>query len=118
MNMVGLLSSVRISMLLKILPFALHTSRGFAKQILPILLILCYNGSLVISTVVTLTAVKVKSLIFPMSGFALSYTATANHTSNVSSIIVCSLVAEETTYPPSRCLAMAVVLSPVYTAVT
>jgi hypothetical protein len=39
------------SILLKILPFALHTnplvSPGFAKQIMPMLCNLCYNGSLV-----------------------------------------------------------------------
>jgi hypothetical protein len=56
------------TMLLKILPCALHTSSdstGFAKQIRSSLLILCYNGSLITWTVVSLTAAK--------SGFALSY---------------------------------------------
>jgi hypothetical protein len=38
-----------------------------------ILLILCYNGSLVTWTVVSSTAAKCKPLIFSMSGFALSY---------------------------------------------
>jgi hypothetical protein len=64
-------------MLLKILPFALHTSpvsTGFAKEIMPILCILCYNSSLVTWTVVSLTTTKFKSLIFFVSGFALSYT--------------------------------------------
>jgi hypothetical protein len=60
-------------MLLKILPFALYTSSvspGFAKQIMLILRILRYNGSLVTSTVVSLTAAKFKPLVFSMSGFA------------------------------------------------
>jgi hypothetical protein len=48
-------------------------STGFTEQIMPILRILCYNGSLVISTVVTLTAVKFEPLIFYISVFALSY---------------------------------------------
>jgi hypothetical protein len=37
--------------------------------------ILCYNGSLVTWTVISLTTAKFKPLIFYMSGFALSYTA-------------------------------------------
>jgi hypothetical protein len=66
------------SMSLKILPFALHTSpvsQDFTKQIMPILRILRYNGSLVTWTVVSLTTAKFKPLIFSMSGFTLSYTA-------------------------------------------
>jgi hypothetical protein len=55
------------SMLLNILPSALCTkssvSPGFAKQIMPVLRILCYNGSLVTWTVVSLTAAKFKPLI-------------------------------------------------------
>jgi hypothetical protein len=47
----------------------------FAKQIIPILCILCYNGGLVTWTVVRLTFTKFKPLIFSMSGFTLSYTA-------------------------------------------
>jgi hypothetical protein len=47
----------------------------FAKQIIPISLILRYNGSLVTWTVVSLTTAKFKPLIFSMSGFALSYAA-------------------------------------------
>jgi hypothetical protein len=47
---------------------------GFAKQIMPILRILFYNGSLVIWTVVSLATAKFKALIFSMSGFALSHT--------------------------------------------
>jgi hypothetical protein len=66
-------------MLLKILPFALHTSPlsvlGFAEHIMSILRILCYNGSLVTCRVVRLTAAKFKPLILSMSGFALSYAA-------------------------------------------
>jgi hypothetical protein len=38
---------------------------------MPILLILCYNGSLVTWTVVSLTAVKLKPFIFYLSGLAL-----------------------------------------------
>jgi hypothetical protein len=54
-------------MLLKIFPFVLYTSPvspGFAKQIMHILLILCYNGGLVTWTVVSLTTAKFKSHIF------------------------------------------------------
>jgi hypothetical protein len=40
---------------------------------MPILVILCYNGSLVTGTVVSLTAAKFKPLIFSMPGFTLSY---------------------------------------------
>jgi hypothetical protein len=39
---------------------------------MPNLRILCYNGSLVIWTVVSLTTAKFKPLIFSMSGFTLS----------------------------------------------
>jgi hypothetical protein len=46
---------------------------GFAEQIMPILFIVCYNGSLVTWTVVSLTAAKLKPLIFSVSAFALSY---------------------------------------------
>jgi hypothetical protein len=48
-------------------------SPGLAKQIMYILRILCYNGSLVTGSVVSLTAAKCKSLIFSLSGFALYY---------------------------------------------
>jgi hypothetical protein len=48
-------------------------SPGLAKQIKPILSILCYNGSLVTLTVVSLTTAKFKPLIFSVFGFALSY---------------------------------------------
>jgi hypothetical protein len=50
-------------------------SPGFAKQIMPILRILCYNGSLVTWMVASLTTSKFKPLIFSMSGFTFSYTA-------------------------------------------
>jgi hypothetical protein len=50
-------------------------STGFTEQIMPNLHILCYNGSLVIWMVVSLTTAKFKPLIFSMSGFILSYTA-------------------------------------------
>jgi hypothetical protein len=46
-------------------------SLGCTKQIMPTLLILCYNGSLVTWTVVSLTIAKFKPLIFSLSGFAL-----------------------------------------------
>jgi hypothetical protein len=42
-------------------------STGFAKQIMLILLILCYNGSVVTWTVVNLTTAKFKPLIFSLS---------------------------------------------------
>jgi hypothetical protein len=54
--------------LLKTFPFALHAnplvSTGFAEQIMPILRILCYNGSLVTWTVVSLTTAKFKPLYY------------------------------------------------------
>jgi hypothetical protein len=50
-------------------------SPGFAKQVLSNILILCYNGSLVTWTVLSLTTAKFKPLIFSISGFTLSYTA-------------------------------------------
>jgi hypothetical protein len=66
-------------MLLKILSFALYTNplslQALAKQIMPVLRILCYNGSLVTSTIVRLTAAKFKPLIFSISRFAFSYIA-------------------------------------------
>jgi hypothetical protein len=60
MNMLGLSLSVRTAHL---------------AQIMPILRILCYNGSVVTWTVVSLTTAKFKSLIFSIYGFTLSYTA-------------------------------------------
>jgi hypothetical protein len=50
-------------------------SAGFAKQIMLILRVLCYNGTLVTWKVVTLTTAKFKPFIFAMSGFDLCYTA-------------------------------------------
>jgi hypothetical protein len=50
-------------------------STGFAEQIMPILRVLCYNGSLVSWTVATLTTAKFEPLLFSMSGFTLSYAA-------------------------------------------
>jgi hypothetical protein len=52
-----------------------YISPGVGKQVMPVLLILCYNGSLVTLMVVSLTAGKFKPLIFSMSDFALSYVA-------------------------------------------
>jgi hypothetical protein len=56
-------------------------STGFTEQIMPILRILCYNGSLVTWTVVSLTTAKLKPLIrvFSMFGFNLSYTGEHIH---------------------------------------
>jgi hypothetical protein len=48
---------------------------GFAKQIMAVLRILLYNGSLVTWTVVSSTTANFSTLIFSMSGFAFSYTA-------------------------------------------
>jgi hypothetical protein len=42
-------------------------STDFEKQIMPILLILCYNGSLVTWTVISLTTAKFRPLIFSVS---------------------------------------------------
>jgi hypothetical protein len=50
-------------------------STGFVKQIMSILRIFCYNGSLVTWTIASLTAAKFKHLIFSISGFVLSYMA-------------------------------------------
>jgi hypothetical protein len=49
-------------------------SKGFAEQIMSILLILSYNGSLFNWMVVSLTTAKFKPRIFFVSGFTLSYT--------------------------------------------
>jgi hypothetical protein len=66
------------SMLLKMSSFCtIHkssVSTGFTEQIMPILRILCYNGSLVTRTVVGLSTANFKHLIFSMSDFTLSYT--------------------------------------------
>jgi hypothetical protein len=53
----------------------LSVSIRFAKQITLVSYTLCYNGSLVTWTVVSLTTAKFKPLIFCMTGFTLSYTA-------------------------------------------
>jgi hypothetical protein len=50
-------------------------STGFAKQIMSVLPILCYNGSLVTRMVVSLTTIQFKPLVFYIFGFTLSYTA-------------------------------------------
>jgi hypothetical protein len=65
------------SMLLKILLCALYTSplSVQALQSRSCISYLCYNGSLVTWTVVSLTAAKFKPLIFSMSRFVLSYAA-------------------------------------------
>jgi hypothetical protein len=47
---------------------------GFAKQIMSIARILCYNGNLFAWTVVSLTTAKFKPLTFCVPGFTLSYT--------------------------------------------
>jgi hypothetical protein len=82
MTMLGLLSSLYIAHIecFKIFFFfcaiyKFSVSPGFAKQIMHILRNLCYNGSLFTWTVISLTTNKFKLLIFPISGFALSYTA-------------------------------------------
>jgi hypothetical protein len=65
-----LLSNVRIAHILHNWKFFLLQdiqillNPGFVKQIMPVLFILCYNGSLVNWTVVSLTAAKFKPLIF------------------------------------------------------
>jgi hypothetical protein len=80
MNVLGFSSSVYISHYVACYSSFCTThqssvSTGFTEQIMPVLRILCYNGSLVIWTVVNLTTAKFKPLIFSMSGFTLSYTA-------------------------------------------
>jgi hypothetical protein len=66
-------------MLMKILPLATthksSVSIGFRGQIMLILRILCYNGSLVAWTVVSFTIAKFKPLILYMPGFTMFYTA-------------------------------------------
>jgi hypothetical protein len=52
-----------------------YVSTDFAKQIMPFLRILCYKGSLVIWTVISLTTPKFTPLIFSISGVTLTYTA-------------------------------------------
>jgi hypothetical protein len=77
MNMLGLLSSVRIAHIENFYFCTIYkssVSAGFAKQIMPISPISCYNGSLVTWTVVSVTTAKFKPRIFSVPGFALSYT--------------------------------------------
>jgi hypothetical protein len=57
------------------MPQLSSVSPCFAKQIVRILRVLCYNGKLITWTVLSLTTAKFKPPIFSMSGFALSYTA-------------------------------------------
>jgi hypothetical protein len=59
-------------------------SSGFTKQSMSILRILCYNGSLVIGTVVSLTTAKFKPLIFWNCSFSQSYVTTDGQWSNLS----------------------------------
>jgi hypothetical protein len=65
-------------MLLKIFSFCTiqqsSVSTGFTEQIMPILRILCYNGTLVTWTVVSFTTAKCKPVIFSVPGFTLSCT--------------------------------------------
>jgi hypothetical protein len=49
-------------------------STGFTEQIMPMLRILCYNGTVVTGTVVSLTTSKFKPLVVSTSGFTLFYT--------------------------------------------
>jgi hypothetical protein len=78
LNMLGLLSSACITHIACYWKFFLvhyiqaSVSPGFAKQIMPILFILCYNGSLVTWMIVSLTTAKFKPLVFSTSGFDLS----------------------------------------------
>jgi hypothetical protein len=66
MNMLGISSSVHFThtMLLNISSFCTthksSISTGFTEQIMPVLPILCYNGSLVTWTVIGLTTAKFK----------------------------------------------------------
>jgi hypothetical protein len=78
MNMLGLLWSIRIAHIACYWKFFfVHSSisPGFAKQIMPILRVLYYDGSLVNWKILSLTNTKFKPLIFSMSSFALSSTA-------------------------------------------
>jgi hypothetical protein len=81
MNRLRLSSSVRIAHIAcywKNLAFALHTNPLSAQALQSrscLSYILCYNGSLVTRTVVSLTTAKLKPLISSMFGFTLSYTA-------------------------------------------
>jgi hypothetical protein len=63
------------SMLLNILPCALHTSllSVQALQSRSCISYLCHHGSLVTWMIVSLTAVKFKPLVISMSGFAYFY---------------------------------------------
>jgi hypothetical protein len=65
------------SMLLKNLPCVLYTNplsvQALQSRSCLILLILCYNGSLLTWMVIRLTTAKFKPLIFSVSSFVLSY---------------------------------------------
>jgi hypothetical protein len=80
-NMLGLSLSIHTAHRARYWKFLFHKiyksfiSPVFARQIMPVLFILCYNGSLVTWTVVSLTASKCKPLTFSVFGFSLSYAA-------------------------------------------
>jgi hypothetical protein len=83
MNMLGLSSYVRIVNLARYWKFFVCTihkssvSIGFANQIMPIIRIICYNGSLVIWEVVSFTTAKFKPLIYSVSDFVLWFCLTS-----------------------------------------
>jgi hypothetical protein len=66
---------IDISPVCTIYTYKSSVSPGFTKQIMHIIRILCYNDSLVIWKVVSLTTGKFMPLVFSMSSFVLSYTA-------------------------------------------
>jgi hypothetical protein len=107
MNTLGLSSGVRIAHLIENSFFwttqKSFVSTGFADLIMPILHILCYNGSLVTWTVATLTTADCSPHYIDRHG---------PRSKRLFHYYVFSRV------PQSRSLAMVVVLSPVYKAVT
>jgi hypothetical protein len=92
MNMLGLSSSIYFAHIACYWKSSFCTtykssvSTGFMEQIMPILCILCSNGSWVTWTVISLTATNFKPLIFSMSGFALPYAA------NMFSLVITDLL--------------------------
>jgi hypothetical protein len=93
--------------------YKFSVSTDFTEQIMHILLILCYNGSLVIWMAWSLTTAKFKADIISVSGFALSYTGSQLHPRRFSLYRLCTDRRESTadnSYSfvfAGHCLAMA-----------
>jgi hypothetical protein len=132
-NMLGISSSVHFTHIACYWTFNLFytthkssVSTGFTEQFMPILRILCYNGSLVTWTVVGLTTAKFKPLIFSTTLLILLWPfITPQHvppentvftgplpSSGYPSVIVCTCIAGKCL--PTSCLAMVIHITVLY----